>query len=186
MVLRSAITASSSATSGKTVSNLPAACGAQVVTCIRSGPTKEIYLPPQKAATVGWRKEKSPFRKLSGLQTREGVAENEVAENTQDYNGEFYFNFNTRACPSRRRSEATQRNSSSLRHIWSRHNGTHCLCGLTQTRTAENRSVISGSKCEQFVSGQNVKNSGNGGLVIRVPGYRSTGPEFDAGRYQIF
>jgi hypothetical protein len=24
------------------------------------------------------------------------------------------------------------------------------------------------------------------GLVVRVPGYRSRGPEFDSGRYQIF
>jgi hypothetical protein len=24
------------------------------------------------------------------------------------------------------------------------------------------------------------------GLVVRVPGYRSIGPEFDSGRYQIF
>jgi hypothetical protein len=85
MVLRNAITASSLATFGQTASNLPAACGARAATCTRSAPRKGMHLPPQHAATVGWQKEKPPFHKLSGLQTREGGdAENEVAENAQD------------------------------------------------------------------------------------------------------
>jgi hypothetical protein len=83
MVLRSSITASSSAMSGQTANNLPAGCGAEGVACTRSAPRKGIHLPPQRAATVGWRKEKPPSRKLSGLQTREGGdAEEEVAEDT--------------------------------------------------------------------------------------------------------
>jgi hypothetical protein len=49
---------------------------------------KELLLPLQHAATVGWRKEKAPSRKLSGLQTREGGnAEEKVAEDTEEYNG---------------------------------------------------------------------------------------------------
>jgi hypothetical protein len=88
MVLRSAITASSLATSGQTANNLPAACGAEEVTYKRSAPRKRIHFLSQCASTLGWRKEKTPSRKLSGLQTRgRGDAEEEVAEDTQDYNG---------------------------------------------------------------------------------------------------
>jgi hypothetical protein len=66
MVLRSAITASSSATSGQTANSLPAACGAEGVICRRSAPRKEIHRPPQGAATVGWRKEKNPIPQIIG------------------------------------------------------------------------------------------------------------------------
>jgi hypothetical protein len=61
MALLSAIAASRSATSGQTASNLPTACGAGTVTCIRSAPRKRISFPPQHAATAGWRKEKIPI-----------------------------------------------------------------------------------------------------------------------------
>jgi hypothetical protein len=60
---------------------------AEAVTCTRSAPRKGIHLPIQHAATVGWRKEKTPSCQLSGLQTCEGGdAEKEFAEDTQDYN----------------------------------------------------------------------------------------------------
>jgi hypothetical protein len=85
MVLHSAISARSSATSGQTLSNLRAACGAGAFTCTRGAPRKGIHLPPQRAATVGWRKERTPSRQLSGLQTHDGGdAEKEAAENMQD------------------------------------------------------------------------------------------------------
>jgi hypothetical protein len=66
MVLRSVITASSSATSGQTESNFPAACGAEAVTCTKSAPRRGIYLPPQHVATVGWRKEGNPVPQIIG------------------------------------------------------------------------------------------------------------------------
>jgi hypothetical protein len=44
----------------------------------------------------------------------------------------------------------------------SRHNGNQGPCGLTPTRTADNKSVSSGPKCKQFFSGQNVESSSNG------------------------
>jgi hypothetical protein len=43
------------------------ACGAEAVTYTMSSPRKEIHLPRQHAATVGWRKEKIPSRTLSGF-----------------------------------------------------------------------------------------------------------------------
>jgi hypothetical protein len=58
MILRNAITASSSATSEQTANNLPAACGAEAVACTRNDPRKEIHIPLQHAETVGWRKKK--------------------------------------------------------------------------------------------------------------------------------
>jgi hypothetical protein len=57
-------TASSSATPGQTSNNLPAACGAKGVTCKRSAPRKDMHLPPQCAATVGWRKKKTPILQI--------------------------------------------------------------------------------------------------------------------------
>jgi hypothetical protein len=66
MVLRSAVTASSSATSRQTANNLPTACGAKGVTCTRSAPRKGIHLPPQSAAIVSWRKEINPIPQIIG------------------------------------------------------------------------------------------------------------------------
>jgi hypothetical protein len=87
MVLRSAITASSSGTSGQTASNLPVVYGARVVTCTRNALRKKIHLPSEHASTAGWRKEKKPTSQLSGLQIcGGGDAEKKVTENTQNYN----------------------------------------------------------------------------------------------------
>jgi hypothetical protein len=44
--------------------NLPSACDA--------GRSPVQGVPPQRAATVGWREVKTPTSKLSGLQTHEG------------------------------------------------------------------------------------------------------------------
>jgi hypothetical protein len=67
MVLRSAISASSSATSGQTANSLPAACGAEGIIYTRSAPREGIHHPPQRAATVGWRKEKNPIPQIIGV-----------------------------------------------------------------------------------------------------------------------
>jgi hypothetical protein len=67
MVLRSAITASSSAMSGQTANSLPTACGAEAVICTRSDPRKGIHHPPQCAATVSWQKEKNPIPQIIGV-----------------------------------------------------------------------------------------------------------------------
>jgi hypothetical protein len=67
VLLPSATNASSSATSGQTASSLPAAYGEEAVTYTRSAPRKEIHLPPQHAATVGWRKEKSHIPQIIGV-----------------------------------------------------------------------------------------------------------------------
>jgi hypothetical protein len=56
----------SSATSGQTASNLPVACGAGAIICTRSAPSKGIHLPPQRAATVDWLKEKTPTPPIIG------------------------------------------------------------------------------------------------------------------------
>jgi hypothetical protein len=91
MLVSSATAISCSATSGQIASSLPAACGAEAVTYIRSDKRKEIQLPPQQVATVGWRKGKSPFRKLSGLQTREGGnAVEDIVEDKQDCTGRLF------------------------------------------------------------------------------------------------
>jgi hypothetical protein len=91
MVLRSSITASSSATSGKTASNLRAACGAGAITCTRSAPRKGTHLPPEHAQLPIGGRGKPPSRQLSGLQTREGGdSEKEVAEDIQGYNGRVF------------------------------------------------------------------------------------------------
>jgi hypothetical protein len=66
MVLRSAITAKSSVTSGKTASNLPVVCGSEAVTYTRSVLRKEIHLPRQHAVTVGWRTERKPIPPIIG------------------------------------------------------------------------------------------------------------------------
>jgi hypothetical protein len=58
---------SSSATSGQTESSLPAACGAEAVTNTRRAPRKEIRLPLQYAAIVGWRKEKNSIPQIIGV-----------------------------------------------------------------------------------------------------------------------
>jgi hypothetical protein len=67
MLLPSSTTASSSATSGQTVSSLPAPCGAEAVTYTSSAAVKEIHLPHQYAATVGWRKDKNPIPQNNGV-----------------------------------------------------------------------------------------------------------------------
>jgi hypothetical protein len=112
MVLRSATTASSSATSGQSASKLPAAFGEGAVTCTGSVPRKGIHLPPQHAATAGWRKEQNPSRQLSGLQTHEGdVEKSRRGHPGLQREGCSLPTTPLQACPSRRRSQVGQRNS---------------------------------------------------------------------------
>jgi hypothetical protein len=66
MGLRSAITAKSSATFGKTASNLPVVYGAGAATCTRSVLKKERYLPHQHAATATRRKERKHIPSIIG------------------------------------------------------------------------------------------------------------------------
>jgi hypothetical protein len=137
-VFRSAITASNSAMCGPTASNLPTACGGEAVNCTRSAPRKGTHLPPQHAATVGWLKEKTTSPKLSGLKTREGgYAEEEVAEDNQDYNGSgvlFQAHHSRYVLPSgaprQKRGTAAASDTSGGR---SRQDGIQCPCDLTPT-----------------------------------------------------
>jgi hypothetical protein len=55
------------ATSGQTASSLSAACGAAAVTYKSSALRKKIRLPRQHAATVVWRKEKTPILQIIGV-----------------------------------------------------------------------------------------------------------------------
>jgi hypothetical protein len=115
MLLHSATTASSSATS---------ACGAEVVTYTRSAPRKEIYLPPQHAATVGWRMEKKPIPKIIGvadMRRRRCRKRSRRGHPGLQRGGCSLPTSPLQACQ-RRRFESRQRNSSRLRHIrWQWH-----------------------------------------------------------------
>jgi hypothetical protein len=120
MVLRRAITASISTTSGQTANNRPSACGAEGVTSTRSAPRKEIQLPPQRDATVGWRKEKIPIPKIIGAAViirRRFRRRNHRGHPGLQREGCSLLNSPLHAYPSRRHSETRQGNSSSLRHI---------------------------------------------------------------------
>jgi hypothetical protein len=100
----------------QTASKHPAACGAE------GSPTQEVPLereyifhPNMQLLSVGGRRH-PPSSKLSGLQIREG-GDAGVAEETQDYKGKgVLFQPHHSRRPSRRHSEARERNSSSLRH----------------------------------------------------------------------
>jgi hypothetical protein len=120
MVLRSAITASSSATPGQTANNLPGAWGAEVVTYKKSTPRKGIHLLPQRAATVGWRKEKTPIPQIIGAADTQRMRCRKTScrgHPGPQREGRSLPTSQIQACPSRRRSGASQRNRSSLRHI---------------------------------------------------------------------
>jgi hypothetical protein len=120
MILRSAMTASSSVSSEQTASNLHAACGTEVVTCTRSAPTKEIHLPPQHAATVGWRKEKNTIPQIIGAadtRKRRCRKRSRRRHPGPQREGCSISISPLQACPLRRRSEARQRNSRILSHI---------------------------------------------------------------------
>jgi hypothetical protein len=157
MGLRNAITARSSATFGKTASNLPMFVlrwrpPAQRVSWKR----KHIFRTSMLQLPVGDRRE-SLSRQLSGLQIREGGdAEKEVTENRQDYNANGII-------PKPRHLRCVLRGGAPRQHRAtasasdmpsgsgkSSHNGTEGLCALTPTRTAC-RAVHWGSKCKQFV-----------------------------------
>jgi hypothetical protein len=128
---------------------------------------KYIFHPNILQLPVG-EKRKNPSRKLSGLQTREGgEAEKEVAENTQDYNGEcFLFQLHCSShafhggAPEQARGTAAVSDTSGDR---SQHNGTQGPCGLTPTRTE--KQVSTGPKYKQFVSGQFFESSSDGGTA---------------------
>jgi hypothetical protein len=152
MLLPSATTASSSATSEQTASSFPAACGAEAITYTRSAPRKEIHLPPNMLQLLITGGEKPQPRKLSRLQTRGGGDAEKVTEDTQDYNGDgaLFQPHHSRhvlrgGVPRQDRGTAT---ASVTSGVTSRHNGTQGPCGLTLTRTAENKSVSSGSKIQ--------------------------------------
>jgi hypothetical protein len=150
MVLRSAITASSSATSGQTASSLPAACDAGAVTCTRSALRKGIYLPPQHAATVGWRKEKNPVPQIIGAaDTRRRRCRKRIRRGHPGLQREMcslppsplQVSFSAAL---RGRTEERQQAQAHQVADRSRYNGAPSPCGPTPTRTADNRSVSSG------------------------------------------
>jgi hypothetical protein len=151
MILRSAITGSSSATSGQTSSNLPAACGAGAVTCTRSAPRKGMHLPPQHAATVGGRKEENPIPPIFGIVDTRRRCRKKVAEGIQDYNRKgvlFQCHHSRRVlrggAPRQDRGTATASDRPSGTGSF-RHSRTQGACGLTPTRTADKRPVSSGT-----------------------------------------
>jgi hypothetical protein len=119
--------------------------------------------------SVGGRR-KTPSRKLSGLQTREGGdSEEEVAEDTQDYNGEgvLFQPHHSRhvlrgGFPRQDRGTAAAAPDTSDGSGRFRCNGTQGPFGINPTRTEDNRSVSTGLKCKQFASRQNVESSSNG------------------------
>jgi hypothetical protein len=120
MFLPSATTASSSATSGQIASSLPAACGAEAVTYTRNTPRKEIRLQPQHAATVGWHKEKKHIQQIIGAADTRRRRCRKCSRRRHPRLQREGCSLPTsplQACPSRRSSEARQRNSSCLRHI---------------------------------------------------------------------
>jgi hypothetical protein len=120
MLLPSATTASSLATSGKTASCLPAVCGAEAVTYTRSAPRKKIRLPCQHAATVVWRKEKNPIPQIIGvadMRRRRCRKRSRRGHPGRQRGGCSLPTSPPQACPSRWRCEARQRNSGGLGHI---------------------------------------------------------------------
>jgi hypothetical protein len=140
-------------------------CGAGHVQ--RKCPRKEIHLPPQHAVTVSWRKEKNTIPQIiRAADMRRRRCRKRSCRGHPGLHREVCSlpTSPLEACLSRRRSEARQRNSNSLRHIrwqvppqWNQ-----VPLGLNPTRTTESRSVSSGSECKQFVSGQNIESSSNG------------------------
>jgi hypothetical protein len=144
--------------SSTTGSSLPAACGAKVVTYARSVPRKEIYLLPQHAATVCWRKEKSPIpQNIGAVDTRRMRCRKSSRRGHPGLQrgGCSLTTWPPQACPSRRLSEARQRNSRSLGHLWWQV-PKQWSTGSLRLQPNTNRSVSSGSKSKQFVSGQNI------------------------------
>jgi hypothetical protein len=145
MVLRNAITASSSAMSEQTAINLPATCGARAVTC-RSAPRNGLHLSPPHGAITGWRKDKTPIPPIIGAaDTRRRRYRKKVAEDTQDYNGKSVL-FQThqsrrvlRGGTPRQDSGTAAPSDTSDGIGMSHHNGTQGPCSLTPTRTADNR-----------------------------------------------
>jgi hypothetical protein len=84
-----------------------------------------------------------------------------VAEDTQDYNGKGILfqphhsrNVLRGGAPRQDRGTAAVSDTSGGRCSHIENQGP---CGLTPTRTAENRPVSSGPKCKQFLSGQMLK-----------------------------
>jgi hypothetical protein len=83
-------------------------------------PRKGIHLPPQHAATVGWRKEKNTILQIIGAaDTRRMRCRIRALRRHLRLQGEgcYLLNSPLQACHSRRPSEVRQRQSSSLRHI---------------------------------------------------------------------
>jgi hypothetical protein len=126
MVLRIAITASSAATSGQTASNLRAACGEGAVTCTRSAPRKGIHLPHQHAACCNCRLAEGENPHPANYRGYSHAKEEIQKKSRRGHPGlqRDVCSLPTsqlQESPSRRSSEAGQRNSSSLIQIrWQR------------------------------------------------------------------
>jgi hypothetical protein len=135
-------------TSGQTASNLPAACGAAAVSCTRSAPRKGIHVPPQHAATAGWRKEKNPIPPIIGAaDTRRRRCRK---RSRRGHPGLQQEGCSLQTSPLRRvrggsprqdrgTAAASDTSGGSGR---SRHNGTQGPCALAPTGTADNRSSV--------------------------------------------
>jgi hypothetical protein len=161
----SATTASSLAMFGQTASSLPAASGAEAIIYTKIAARKEIHLPPQHAATVGWRKEKTPIPQIIEIaDTRRMRCRRRIRRGHLELEGVLFQPHHFRhilrsGAPRKDRRTAAASDTSGGR---SRRNGTQGPCGFNPTRTAKSRSVISGLKYKQFVFGQNVESSING------------------------
>jgi hypothetical protein len=150
MVLRSAITASSSATSGQTASNHPTTCGAGAVTCTRSAREREyVFYPNILQLLVSGRRNLSSCQ-LSRVQSREGGDAEKIAEDTQNHSGKgvllqlhHSMHILRGEAPREDKGRVAASDTSGGSCI-SRHSGTQGPCGLAPTQTADNRSVISG------------------------------------------
>jgi hypothetical protein len=86
----------------------------------RNAPTKEIPLPPHRAATACWRKEKPPIPPIIGAADtwrRRYRNRSRIGHPGLQQEGCSFPTRPLQACRSRHRFETGPRNSSSLRHI---------------------------------------------------------------------
>jgi hypothetical protein len=121
MVLRSAVAAGSSAVSGWAAGGLPTASGAGTDACTGRAPRRLIHLPPRHTATAGWQREGGPIPPIVGAPgARRRSYRKRSCRGHAGLQREGYSlpTSTLRAYPSRRRSKAGQRKSSSLRWQW--------------------------------------------------------------------
>jgi hypothetical protein len=152
MVLRSATTAKSSATSGQIASNLPVACGAGAATYTKRIRRRWKHLQQRHAATASWRKERKLIPLIIGaaaMRRRKCSKVNRREHPRLRREGCSLPTSVPQVCPSRRRSKKHRATaavtSTSVCSGRSSHKGSERLCAFAAPTTTGNRSVSSGS-----------------------------------------